>query len=1086
MNKSKAKSTYRVAFAAGLLTALCSPVLSAAGDSADSAEKMKFFETRIRPVLAENCFKCHGEEKQKAGLRLDNIAHILAGSDDGEVLVKGDATKSLLFTAISYEDADLQMPPDDKKLPANQIDDIKKWINMGAPWPENEVVEVAKPGEFTKQERSWWSFQPLKDVTPPSADPAFGTAKNDIDQFILAKLKVNGLKQAPEATPEELVRRLYFNLHGLPPSRQQLDAYLDDKSPDKYEKLVDELLASPRYGERWGQHWLDLARYAESDGYRADDYRPNAWPYRDYVIKSFNDDKPYDQFVREQLAGDEMAPDDPNVIVATGYLRSGIYEWNQADAEGQRVIIETELADVTGELFLGLSVGCAKCHDHKFDPILQKDYFRMRSFFAPLQGRDDLPLATVEEKKSHADEMAKWEEESKAAREAWEKSSESARATGRKNALKFFPPEVQEMANKPAAERTPYEKQIAYLVDRRIEVETGRSLGKLMSNSEEYKAYKPFLDKKPKNLQTAFVATDVGTEAPPTIMESRRGKTVIEPGFLSILAPDDIKVAPLTDKNSTGRRTALANWITSPENPLSTRVIVNRVWQYHFGRGLSVHTSDFGKLGEAPTHPELLDWLTRGFIENGWSMKWLHRQILGTRTYRQSSVVVSTDATNKVDPENKLLWRMRPQRLDAEQARDTLLMLGGGLQPKSGGPASDANSPVSSIYTKKQRNNPDEFLSRFDSPPGFLSVAKRETTNTPLQSLLMINGPWPLERSAAIAASLVKSNPDATPAELAEKAISTVYGRDAEPLEVKNATGFFNRQQKMIEEDRSGKTPESEPVSGGSPLVDATKYFGTAVGNGEQSIYFKEGTPFEKLTLKPAAEESLEFTVEAMVNIEGVYGSGAVRTLFSRWNGDATSNGWGIGVTGAKSRFEPNLLIVQAVGEDFQAAQMAEVLNSGLKIISKKPYYIAVSFVNKPLPGGTAGGHIIFRVKDLSDAGARMQVSKIPHALESAFVNPKHQLTLGGRYSTSGNDWFGAIHRASLTDGIRKDSELPFKTADKPLITLSSGDFTSPGNKSFIWSTKNQSAKTVKSSKTEALGDLFHALINSNEFLYLP
>ncbi len=1081
------KGRSHAAACAVALLVVCAPAAIAAAESSGTAEQIKFFETRVRPVLAQNCYECHGEEKQKAGLRLDNIGYIKAGSDEGQVLVPGNASKSLIYTAITHKDPDLQMPDKADKLPDSQIEDIRKWIDMGAPWPETEVVKVKKSGEFTEEELAWWSFQPLKDVTPPSVDKETGIVENDVDKFILAKLEENGLKQAPEAEPEELVRRLYFNLHGLPPTQEQLDAYLASEDPEKYEKLVDELLASSRYGERWGQHWLDLARYAESDGYRQDGYRPDAWPYRDYVIKSFNEDKPYDQFVREQLAGDEIDPDNPDVLVATGYLRNGIYEWNQADAEMQREIIETELADVTGELFLGLSYGCAKCHDHKFDPILQKDYFRMRSFFAPVQWRDDLPLATVEEKKAHAEAMAKWEAESKEAREAWEPVEAKAYASGRKNALKFFPPEVQEMADIPEDERTPYQKQIVYLVDRRIEVEFGRSLQRIREKSEEYKALKPFLDKKPKPLRTAFVATDVGTEAPPTTMVTRRNEVVVEPGFLTIIAPDDIEVKPLTEKGSTGRRTALANWITSPDNPLSTRVIVNRVWQSHFGRGLSVHTSDFGKLGEAPTHPELLDWLTKGFIENGWSIKWLHRQMLKTQTYRQSSLVKSTDATNEIDPENKLLWRMRPQRLDAEQARDTLLMLGGELKHKDGGPPSSSGSPVPAIYTKKQRNNPDEFLSRFDSPPGFLSVAKRETTNTPLQSLLMINGPWPLQRSKAIAASIEKANPSATAAELAAKAFTRVYGRDPAPEEVKAATVFFSRQQEIIEGERSGKKSKDDPASSGSPLVDARKYFGSTVGKGEQSVYFKEGTPYEKLTLKPASAEPLEFTVEAMVNLEAVYPSGAVRTIMSRWNGDTTANGWAVGITSAKSRWEPNLLIVQAVGDDFQAAQMSEVLNSGLKVLSKKPYYISVSFVNKPLEEGSAGGHVVFRVKDLSDPKARMQVSKIPHSLESSYVNEKFPLTLSGRAASSGNEWFGAIHRASITPGVREEAELPFKTAEKPVISLNATDFVSSGNKSFAWSTKSKaSSGGTTSSKSEAYGDLLHALVNSNEFLYLP
>jgi len=1055
-----------------------------AESSGDEAAKMKFFETRIRPVLAENCYKCHGEKKQKAGLRLDNIGHILSGSDDGPVLVPGDAEKSLIYTAVTYKDPDYEMPPDDKKLPDEQIEDIRKWIEMGAPWPKDEAVVARKPGEFSEEEKAWWSFQPLMDAKPPAVDPAVGVAAGEVDRFILAKLGEKGLTQAPEAKPEELVRRLYFNLHGLPPTQEQFVAYISDKDPEKYSKLVDGLLATSRYGARWGQHWLDLARYAESDGYREDAYRPDAWPYRDYVIKSFNDDKPYDQFVREQLAGDEIAPEDPNVLVATGYLRNGIYEWNQADAENQRELIETELADVTGELFLGLSVGCAKCHDHKFDPILQKDYFRMRSFFAPLQWRDDLPLASVEEKQAHAAAMAKWDEESKIPREAWEAVSAKATESGRNKALAFFPAEVKEMVAKPEDQRSPYEKQIAYLVERRVAVEVGRALGGLKGKSEEYKAFEPFLKSKPKDLQTAFVATDVGTESPPTTMKTRRGESVVKPGFLTILAPDDIDVKPITDRNSTGRRTALANWITSPENPLSTRVIVNRVWQYHFGRGLSVHTSDFGKLGEAPTHPELLDWLTKGFIENGWSMKWLHRQILNSRTYRQSSMVVSTDLTDKVDPENELLWRFRPQRLDAEQARDTLLLLGQELKEKSGGSAADPKSPVPSIYTKKQRNNPDEFLTRFDAPPGFMSVAKRETTNTPLQSLLMINGEWPLQRSMSIAARLVKESPAAPKGELAAKAFETVYGRGPHPQEIDAATAFLTKQQKMIE-DEDGKNPT--PSSEGNPLVVAAEYFAPALGPGEQSLFLKEGTSYAKLKATTEKIEPLDFTLEAMVNLDSVYSTGAVRTIASRWNGDAATYGWAVGVTSAKSRFEPNMLIVQAVGGDFQAALTSEVINSGLKIPSGKPYYVAVVFSTETLPGQDYGGHIEFYAKDLSDPDATMRTSKIPHALGSEYVNKDFPLIIGGREGQTGNQWFGAIHRLAVSEGASKADELNFSGKNPPLVSLSADSFSSAENKNLQWlKASDPAAKSRNPGKVEALADLFHALINSNEFLYLP
>ncbi len=1041
------------------------------------AEKIKFFEMRVRPVLAQNCYKCHGEEKQKSGLRLDNIGYILRGSEGGEVLVPGNADESHLYNVITYEDPDYQMPPKDNKLPDNQIQDIKRWINMGAPWPKAEIIKTAKKGEFSEEERAWWSFQPLKEATPPAVDGKVGEVANDVDKFILAKLSEVGLKQAPEAEETELVRRLFFNLHGIPPSPERLQAYLDDEDPEKYAKLVEQLLDSPRYGERWGQHWLDLARYAESDGYRQDGYRPDAWPYRDYVINSLNDDKPYDQFVREQLAGDEIAPEDPDVLVATGYLRHGIYEWNQADAEGQREIIETELADVTGELFLGMSVGCAKCHDHKFDPILQKDYYRMRSFFAPMQWRDDLPLATKEAQEAHAKAMAEWEAESEAARLAWDAASATALEEGRAKALAYFPEEVQDMMAKAEDERTPYEKQIAYLVERRMEVEEGRAIKKIKGDSEEFKALKPYLDRKPKDLQKAFVATDVGVEAPPTMMESRKGELLIEPGFLSILAPDDLEIEPMEEKNSTGRRLALANWITSPDNPLSTRVIVNRIWQAHFGRGLSVHTSDFGKLGEQPTHPELLDWLTLGFIENGWSLKWLHRKIVNSATYKQSSMVISTELTNKVDPENKLLWRMAPQRLDAEQARDTLLLLGGELKEKGGGPAADSREPVPSIYTRKKRNSPDEFLSRFDAPPGFQSVAKRERTNTPLQSLLMINGQWPLQRAKTIAATMVKLNPDDDLETLSRKAFKTVYGRKPTDQEVAASTKFLREQKELIESEKV-KTAEVA-IQKSSPVVASSDYFPAPIEGLSEAIRFTENTPYAKLKVYKEGVEELDFTLSATVNLDSIYNNGAVRTIASRWDSESGSYGWSVGVTGAKSRVEPCVLIVQAVGGDFQAALTSEVINSGIKIEPKRPYEITVQFSTKTLPGNDYGGNVTFTVKDLSEPEKAAQTVQIAHSLGSEYVNDEFPIVIGGRSGKVGHQWSGVMRSISIANGNQTD--------ENEIISLTAADLQKSGEQVVKWIVpKNLAGKSESPSEVEALGDLFHALINSNEFLYLP
>ncbi len=1054
---------------------------------APDPEAIRFFESKIRPVLAENCYQCHGEKKQKGGLRVDNLGYLIEGGESGPALVAGNAGKSHLYRAISYTDPDYEMPPDGK-LPDHQIEDLKRWIEMGAPWPAAEVVAARKPGEFSAEERAWWSFQPLRKVTPPEVDPDTGVVRNEVDRFVLKKLQEAGLPQAPEAERRELGRRLYFNLHGLPPTPEQMEAWLQDQRPDAYERLVDDLLASPRYGMRWGQHWLDLVRYAESDGYREDAYRPDAWPYRDYVIKSFNTDKPYNQFVREQLAGDELNPEDPDILIGTAFLRHGIYEWNQVDAETHRDNIVKEMAGLTGELFLGLSVGCAECHDHKFDPILQKDYYRFRSFFEPMLWRDDLPLARQPEKTAHAVAMAAWEAESADARGAWEAECAEARKGGVSKATGYFPPAVQAMKAKDAADRTPYEKQVVYLMDRRVEVEVGRALDKLKPKSAAWAAYQPFLASKPKPLQPAFVATDVGMDSPPTTLKSRRGETVIEPGFLTILAPGELKLEPLRERNSTGRRTALANWITDPANPLSTRVIVNRVWQYHFGRGLSGNTSDFGRLGEEPSHPELLDWLTAGFIENGWRFKWLHRQILLSAAWRQSSMVASTPRSNEVDPENKLLWRFRAQRLDAEQARDTLLQLSGELKAKDAGPAEEGLKPYPSIFTRKHRNSPDEFLTRFDAPPGFQSVAKRDATNTALQSLLMVNGDWPMERAKAMASRLFNEDSSASGPDYAARAFVRVLGRPASAGEVEEAAAFLASQQAVIESARAAAPPAVEPGA----LMDAGQWFPGAAKPGGSTAVFQPATAHEKLLARTAAPEQSAFFVEAMVYLESLYPDASVRTIVSRWNGDQATRGWALGVTGTKSKLGAGQLIMQLNGDDFQAALTLDVVASGLKVPLKKPVYVAAVVSPETLPGRSYGGNVRFLVRDLSDHSAVVQDARIPHVLGGGYINPERTLVLGGRDAQNSHHWSGGILRLVLGNGSTLPASLlPGRTAPAAgtLVDFSGSALTVPDNALFKWIKPPQLANAAPPEdlpRVEALADLFHVLINSNEFLYLP
>ena len=430
----------------------------------------EFFEKKIRPLLENNCFSCHSHKsgKSKGHLVVDSLGSLLKGGDSGPALVPGQPDKSLLLKAIGYQDEDLQMPPKGKMEDA-QIALLREWIKIGAPWPGSKDEKIARsPGKISDADRQWWAFQPLKTPSLPQViDPAWG--KNPVDQFIHARLIAEGLQPAPPADRVALIRRVTFDLIGLPPTPEEVDAFLSDNSPDAYEKLVDRLLASPRYGERWARHWLDLARYAESDGFRQDEYRPNAWRYRDYVIEAFNSDKPYDRFVREQLAGDEIAPDDPSALIATGFLRHTIYEYNQRDARTQWQNMLNDLTDVTGDVFLAMGMGCARCHDHKFDPILQKDYYSLQAFFAPLIPR----TATVAGKDQQAVYQAKykeWEEKTAAIRKKIDAVEKKEKAKLETMMTTKFPQDIQSMVAKPeTGSGLPLEKQ--------LEIATGLSPG---------------------------------------------------------------------------------------------------------------------------------------------------------------------------------------------------------------------------------------------------------------------------------------------------------------------------------------------------------------------------------------------------------------------------------------------------------------------------------------------------------------------------------------------------------------------------------------------------------------------------------
>ncbi|MBN8249927.1 MAG: DUF1549 domain-containing protein, partial [Verrucomicrobia bacterium] len=518
-------------------------------------------------------------------------------------------------------------------------------------------------GGITDEDRRWWAFQPVRASAPPRvADDPW--SRNPVDRFLHERMSRHGLEPSPPAGPEAFLRRVTLDLTGLPPTPEEVAAFTAAAARDRdraTEALVDRLLASPYYGERWARVWLDLVRYAESDGYRVDDYRPNVWRYRDWVIRALNEDMPYDGFVTAQVAGDEVWPDDPErARVATTFLRHWIYEYNNRDVRGQWQTILNDLTDVTGDLFLGLGIQCARCHDHKFDPIPQRDYFRLQAFFAPLLPREDLVVATASEQAQHAVQMDAWRDGAGEALRELERFEAPVRKRAAASATAKFPEDIQRILGMPASDRTLLERQLAALAQRQIAYEWARLPTHLKKEEKEahetlQRQVRSAAMQRPDPLPSAFTVTDLGPEAPPVFLPKSRDGEPVAPGFLSVLDPVPATILPSPQApGSTGRRAALARWLVSPENPLTARVLVNRVWQQHFGRGLTANASDFGRLGELPTHPELLDWLTARFIAEGWSLKRLHRWILTSAAYAQAA---GGGSSATLDPENRWLAR---------------------------------------------------------------------------------------------------------------------------------------------------------------------------------------------------------------------------------------------------------------------------------------------------------------------------------------------------------------------------------------------------------------------------------------------
>lgn len=1064
-----------------------------------TAEQAQHFADKVQPILKSRCYACHSHaaKKDSGSLMLDSRGALVTGGDSGPALDETNLEKSLLLVAVRYDEEYPRMPPKGK-LPEDEIKVLEEWVRQGAPWPGDAGSSPSGPREkITAEDRAYWAFQPLKETVPPQVNDAAWNA-NPIDRFLRARLDAEHLTPSPEADPAVLIRRVYFDLIGLPPTPEETDAFVRDYSPQTYAALVDKLLASPRYGERWARHWLDLVRYAESDGYRIDDYRDTAYLYRDYVVQSLNDDKPYDQFVREQLAGDEIAPDDPAAQTAVGFLRLGIYEYNNRDVRSQWHNMLDDVTDVVGDVFLGLGMGCAKCHDHKFDPILQKDYFRLQAFLAPLQPHDDLPTASKTQIAEFKKQRAAWEKKAAAVLADLEKLEGPARVSAERSATNKFPDDIRAMMAKPYAERDPYEKQLAALAYRQVTYEFDRLDRKFKDEQkaklvELRKKLSDLSDGRPKPLPRAMTVRDVGREAPPVRIPKKAGDPIL-PEFLEVLGEQPPTIVPPPGLESTGRRTALAKWLTRSDHPLTTRVIVNRVWQYHFGRGLVPTASDFGRLGEKPSHPELLDWLAIHFVREGWSLKKLHRLMVTSQAYRQTSdgrpetgekelasQVSSPKSPLLVDPENRLLWRMPNRRLDAEQVRDALLAVTGKLDLESGGAAVAFNEPRRSIYCRVTRNTRDPLLDVFDSPEGFQSAASRNVTTTPTQALLMMNSPILLDQAATLADRLRKLHPDEArsrdvDADRIATAFRLVLGRAPTDAEQSAALQFLNEQAKRI-------GPEEAPPE--VAKLDKIPYRdGLAVDvDPSGSMRRMELNDDQKLP-------SGDFTIEAFVLLRSTFETASVRTIAAHWNGDNKKPGWSLGVTSLKSQFKPQMLVLQLAGTDAAGKPHYEPIFSSLNIQLNKPYYVAVSVrLNETGPAG-----VTFYAKDLSNDDEPLLTSANSHSV-TAIPRERGLFSLGARGGAKiGGTWDGLLDDVRLSSAALDQGQLLLTSESVGPTTVGFWEFepaaglfrdSSPNRLDLKVPGSNSGAGGSSDHRRRALIDFCHVLLNTNEFLYV-
>lgn len=734
-------------------------------------EQLEFYTQQVLPILKSHCLKCHGAGKTiKGGLRLTSQENILKGGETGPAVSLDQPDKSLLLEAINYRE--YEMPPSGK-LSDEQIAILTRWVRSGlagAPrQAAGETLDAQGPPPVNEKNKQFWSFQPVaRPDVPTVSRPAW--VRNPIDAFILHRLEAAGLTPAAPAEKTALLRRASYDLTGLPPTPEEVAEFLADDSPGAFERVIDRLLESPHYGERWARHWLDLVRYAESNSYERDDAKPFVWRYRDYVIRSFNNDLPYDQFVMEQLAGDELESPTPEAIIATGYYRLGIWQDEPVDPVQEVFEDIDDLVRTTGEVFLGVTVGCARCHDHKLDPIPQRDYYRLAAFFRNVRrygvrGGDSvqdaslIEIGTPEERRRHAEQVQAHQDE--------------LRDTSR---------QIDSIEKKVKADLKGVENDEWKDENRRPEFVKKR-IGSLLTQ-QEFDEYDRLVKRRgelkrsqPPGLEKALCVKEHGRTSPPTHILVRGNAHApaeeVTPGFPQVLSPPEPHITePPAGVNSTGRRRALAEWIASKSNPLTARVIVNRLWHYHFGRGLVRSTSDFGFQGTPPSHPQLLDWLASEFVEGGWKIKRLHKLIMLSATYQMSSRADA--AALEKDPVNQLFWRFDMRRLSAEEIRDSILAVNGSLtldrmfgpsfypvipaevmagqsRPGAGwGNSSPEDRARRSIYIHVKRSLIVPMIASFDGADTDSSCPVRFHTTQPTQALGMLNSTFMMDQATVL------------------------------------------------------------------------------------------------------------------------------------------------------------------------------------------------------------------------------------------------------------------------------------------------------------------------------------------------